>query len=131
MILLTGATGFLGSYLLEELVRTGYRVRAMRHRTQTPFTISERAAASAEWVDGDLLDVVGLEDLLKDCKTVIHAAGMVSFDRAAEKKLFQTNVEGTANLVNAALEYGVPEFVFISSVAALGKSEPGQPVNEK
>ncbi len=131
MILLTGATGFLGSYLLEELVRAGYKVRAMRHRKQIPFRISEQAAAKAEWIDGDLLDVVGLEDLLRDCKTVIHAAGMVSFDRQDEKQLYQTNIEGTANLVNAALEYGVPEFVFISSVAALGKSEPGQPVNEK
>lgn len=131
MILLTGATGFLGSYLLEELIQSGHSVRAMRHRSDRPFYHSEEIAARAEWVSGDLLDVVGLEDNVRGCDIIVHAAGMVSFDPAAESELYKVNVEGTANLVNAALESGIPRFVFISSVAALGKAEHGQAVSEK
>ncbi len=131
MILLTGATGFLGSYLLEELIRAGHSVRAVRHRNGVPFYLSAEIAARAEWVEGDILDVVGLEEILRGCDTIVHAAASVSFDPSGESELYHINVEGTANLVNAALEYGVPRFVFVSSVAALGKAEPGKAVSEK
>jgi nucleoside-diphosphate-sugar epimerase len=132
MIFLSGGTGFLGSYLLTELVKRGYPVRALRREgRELPFYLPLEIAAKTEWVSGDLLDVTSLDEYLKGCNCVIHAAALVSFQPADKKKLFKINIEGTANLVNAALENNIPDFVHVSSVGALGKADSPLPMNEE
>ena len=131
IILVTGSTGFLGSYLLKELIEQGYRVRALC-RTQKPLPwISDQILAAVEWVEGDVLDVVSLDDAMKEVDAVIHAAAVVSFHPRERKRMYQVNVDGTANVVNLALENGVRRFIHISSVAALGRTEKASWVNEE
>ncbi|MBI3138148.1 MAG: SDR family NAD(P)-dependent oxidoreductase [Sphingobacteriales bacterium] len=130
-ILVTGGTGFLGSYIIQELVKKNYTVRAIRRGNKTPFWIPDDITCKVEWTEGDILDVVALQDAMEGVDTVIHAAAVVSFTRKERKRLYQVNVEGTANVVNMALETNVRRLVHISSVAALGRTAGGGEVDEE
>lgn len=131
LILLTGATGFLGSYVLQELIEHGYAVRALcRQRKPLPW-IPESVASQVEWQTGDVLDVVSLHEAMQGVNAVIHSAAVVSFQPAERERMYQVNVEGTNNVVNLALETGVQRFIHISSVAALGRTENESTVSEE
>jgi nucleoside-diphosphate-sugar epimerase len=130
-ILVTGGTGFLGSYIIKALVEKNYSVRAIRRSANLPTWIPSPVLNKVEWVDGDILDVVSLEEAMDSIDIVIHAAAVVSFFKKERKKMYQVNVEGTANVVNAALEKGVKRLIHISSVAALGRTTGGGHVNEE
>jgi nucleoside-diphosphate-sugar epimerase len=131
MVLLTGGTGFLGSYIIKELVGKGHAVRAIRRNKKLPFYLPKEIVDKVEWVDGDVLDVVALEEAMTGIDTVIHSAAIVSFNKKERKEMYQVNVEGTANVVNMALEKSVTRLVHISSVAALGRKTSGAHVNEE
>jgi nucleoside-diphosphate-sugar epimerase len=83
-----------------------------------------------EWFTGDILDVVSLQDAMNGVDAVIHTAAIVSFAANKRKEMYQVNVEGTANVVNVALDCGVSRFIHISSVAALGRTAEASTVNE-
>ncbi|RYY57750.1 MAG: NAD-dependent epimerase/dehydratase family protein [Chitinophagaceae bacterium] len=129
-ILITGGTGFLGSYIIAELVSKNYPVRAIRRGNKLPAHIDPAILAKVEWVEGDILDVMSLEDAMHGIHTVIHAAAIVSFSASDKQKMMQVNVDGTANVVNMALEAGTSRFVYISSVAAVGRDAAGGSVDE-
>ncbi|TXJ27198.1 MAG: SDR family NAD(P)-dependent oxidoreductase [Chitinophagaceae bacterium] len=130
-ILVTGGTGFLGAYIIKELVEKGYAVKAIRRESsRLPAFIPAAILDKVEWVEGDILDVIFLSEIMQDIDTVIHAAAVVSFSSRHRKQMYKVNVEGTANVVNIALEQNVRRFVHISSVAALGRTLQGQSVNE-
>jgi dihydroflavonol-4-reductase len=131
MIFVTGGSGFLGSYILQELVLQGRSVRALRRKLSFPFYLHPGILDKISWVEGDILDVNGLMENLEGCSQIIHAAGMVSFVPADKKNLFKINIEGTANLVNAAIEKGVKDFVYVSSVSALGRNDDSKMVDEE
>jgi nucleoside-diphosphate-sugar epimerase len=78
-----------------------------------------------------VLDVVSLENAMEGVDTVIHSAAIVSFTKKEQKQMYTVNVEGTANVVNIALERNVNRLVHISSVAALGRKADGGNVNEE
>lgn len=136
-ILITGGTGFLGSYIIKALVEKGYTVRAIRRPSATlPFYIpwdqlAHHSKGSVEWVNGDILDVVSLEEAMEGIDTVIHSAALVSFLRRDREQMYRVNVEGTANVVNMALEKNADRLVYISSVAALGRTAHGGQVDEE
>ena len=130
-IFVTGGTGFLGAYIITELVQKGYSVRALRRGTQVPFLIPQQTADQVEWVTGDILDVVSLNDAMDGADIVLHAAAKVSFHQSDRHELRRINTEGTANMVNIALEKNVQRFVYISSVAAIGRTENGEKVPEE
>jgi dihydroflavonol-4-reductase len=132
MILITGGTGFLGSYIIKDLIEKNYRVRAMRRSTSKfPFYIPAEIFKKVEWVEGDILDTVSLEEAMEGIDAVIHSAAIISFHKHDRKQMYQVNVQGTANVVNAALEKNIPRFVHVSSVAALGRSKIGGHVSEE
>ncbi len=131
MVFVTGGTGFLGSYILQELVTKGYRVRAMRRGNNEPKWIPRHILDKVEWVEGDVLDVVALADAMEGAEYVIHSAAVVSFFKKERSMMYKVNVEGTANVVNTALELGIKKMLHISSVAALGRKENGNHVNEE
>jgi dihydroflavonol-4-reductase len=131
MIFVTGGTGFLGSYILQELVLQGKPVRALRRKLSFPFYLHPALLDKISWVEGDLLDVTGLMENMKGCNQIIHAAGFVSFIPSDKKKIFKINIEGTANMVNAAIESGVTDFVHVSSVSALGRNNNIKPIDEE
>lgn len=130
-IFLTGGTGFLGAYIIKELVEKGYVVKAMRRSyKQLPFFIAPSIFEQVKWVQGDIMDVGALEEHLEGIDIVVHAAAKISFAEKDKALLFKTNVEGTANVVNAALTQKVKRLVHLSSVAALGRTITGDTVNE-
>ena len=130
-IFITGGTGFLGSYLIKELIEKNYDVRAIRRNGKLPSYISKEIFDKVEWVDGDILDVISLEEAMEGMDSVIHAAAIVSFGKKDREPMYQVNVEGTANVVNIALEKNIKRLVYISSVAALGRTANGGSVNEE
>jgi nucleoside-diphosphate-sugar epimerase len=126
MILVTGASGLVGSHLIVQLVQEGKRVRAL-YRSAIP---EWEAAGQVEWVKGDILDVMALEEAMVGIKQVYHCAAIVSFNPKRREALYQTNIEGTANVVNACVEAGVDKLLFVSSVAALGRIRENTPIDE-
>ncbi len=126
MILVTGAAGLLGNALVELLVAKGKKVKAAYNNTTLTKSLSENLIP----VQLDILDVIGLEQVMIDVTEVYHCAGLVSFAAKDEQKLYSINVEGTANIVNACLVAGVRKLVHVSSVAALGRLRHGQTINE-
>ncbi len=131
-ILVTGGTGFLGAYIIKALIEKGYPVRAIRRSTAVlPAFIPATIFDKVEWVEGDILDVVSLEEAMEGIDTVIHSAAIVSFAKKDRKQLNKVNIDGTANMVNIALEKNIRRFVHISSVAAVGRSAEGGLVDEE
>ena len=155
-ILITGAAGLVGNELLQQLLKEGSCVKAVYH--STPLSVfdvttgrqtlttndipAEQAGGSPppvvpaiypnlEIVQCDILDVVALEEVMKDITHVYHCAAIVSFDPGEKNHLLKINVEGTANIVNACIDAGVKKLVYVSSVAALGRMRIGEAVTEK
>jgi nucleoside-diphosphate-sugar epimerase len=131
MVFVTGGTGFLGSYIIRELVNKGIPVRAIRRNRKLPAYLPASVFASVNWVDGDVLDLVGLEESMQGIDTVIHSAAKVSFNIRDRAEMFRVNIEGTANVVNTAIEKNIKYFLHVSSVAALGRKHNGTVVNEE
>ena len=114
MIFVTGGTGLVGAHLLFELTSAGIKVRALKRqksnlqqvlKTFSYYTEnSQNLFNQIEWVDGDILDYFTLEKLLKGVTEIYHCAAIVSFQAKERDKMIANNVEGTANLVNAAPE---------------------------
>lgn len=130
-ILVTGGTGFLGSYIIKALVEKGYTVRAIRRGNKLPGWISNEILDKVDWVEGDILDMVSLEEAMQGIDTIIHSAAIVSFAKKDRRNMYQVNVDGTANVVNMALEQQVKRLIHISSVAALGRTADGGQVDEE
>jgi dihydroflavonol-4-reductase len=130
LVLVTGGTGFVGSYLLRLLVREGWRVRALR-RPGSPLDLVQDVAAQVDWAEADLCDVVALEDAFEGVTHVCHCAAMVSFHPRDRRRMMQVNVEGTANVVNLALDFGAKKLVHVSSIAAIGRSPERPDLDEQ
>jgi nucleoside-diphosphate-sugar epimerase len=141
MIFVTGGTGLVGAHLLFELTSSGKNVKALKRETsnleQVLKTFScysetpDKLFQMIEWIDGDILDYFSLENILSGVTGIYHCAAIVSFDPKERKKMIANNVEGTANIVNAAIENGVKKICHVSSIAALGRLENGQLVTEE
>lgn len=130
MVLVTGGTGFIGAYIIKELISKGYSVRGIRRGQTVPSFIDPFIMNQVQWVECDVLDVVGLEEVMEGIEYVIHAAGKVSFRSTDKEQLYRVNIEGTANVVNAALNRNIKKLVHISSVASIGRKADGSEVDE-
>ncbi len=141
MIFVTGGTGLVGAHLLFELTASGEKVKALKRATSNVQPVletfsyysheQEKLFSRIEWVDGDILDYFFLEDVLKGVSEIYHCAAIVSFQKNEREKMIRNNVEGTANLVNAAIENEIKKICHVSSIAALGREENGAPVTEE
>jgi nucleoside-diphosphate-sugar epimerase len=126
MILVTGGAGLLGKELIGQLLSQGKKVRAIYNKTPLP----DFHSANLELLQCNVLDVVGLEEAMQGIEQVYHCAAVVSFNPGEKRRMFQVNIEGTANVVNGALDAGVKKMLQVSSVAALGRIRENEPVNE-
>ena len=126
-ILITGGTGFIGSYIIRTLLQAGYHNIIAIKRPSSSKALLGDAAERVQWVDCDLLDVIGIYDIMAETDAVIHSGAMVSFARGDADKLMKVNVEGTANMVNAAIQHQVERFVHISSIASFER-KPNQKI---
>lgn len=141
MIFVTGGTGLVGAHLLFALTSAGKKVKALKRETsdlkQVLKTFSyysenpEELFKNIEWVNGDILSYFSMEKILAGVTEIYHCAAIVSFDPKQRKKMISNNVEGTANLVNAAIENGVRKLCHVSSIAALGRLENGELITEE
>lgn len=123
MILVTGATGFLGSVLVRQLLAEGEPVRILR-RTASPLDLLGDAAGSVEHAVGDVTDPASVREAVRGAAFVYHTAAFVGFGGAKDaEKLHAVNVGGTANVVDAALAEDVTRLVLTSSMAAFGRPE--------
>ena len=130
-VLVTGGTGFVGAYIIKELIEKDYSVRAIRRSKKLPFFVSPDILNKAEWMDGDVLDVIALDDAMKGIDAVIHSAASISFAGRDRKQMYNVNINGTANVVNLALENDVKKLLHISSISALGRTSSGEHVTEE
>ena len=131
----------VGAHLLFELTSAGIRVKALKRKTSDLQQVLKTFSCYAEnpkelfdrieWVDGDILDYFVLEKILQGVTEIYHCAAIVSFDSKERQKMISNNVEGTANLVNAALENKVKKICHVSSVSALGRLDNQQLITEE
>lgn len=119
-ILITGITGYFGSQLAKEFCQLG-QIHGLK-RKNSRLDLLTGTSFPVKWHEGDITDLDSLLDAMKGIDLVIHAAGMVSFSPKEEDILYKINSEGTANLVNAMLATGVKRLVYISSIAAIGRT---------
>jgi dihydroflavonol-4-reductase len=131
-ILITGATGFVGSYLTRFMVKKGYTNLVCMKRASSLMDLVADVSDHVQWVEGDIRDVPFLDDILRgyQIKQIFHCAAVVSFDARDREEMYEINATGTANIVNAALEYGIEKLVHVSSIAAIGRVEHEKTVSE-
>lgn len=122
MVFLTGCNGLVGSFVARKFLEHNCRIRALC-RKESSLGLLRDVAHKIEWVEGDVTDVKILEKAMKGAETVIHSAAIVSYAPSDKRKMFQVNIGGTANVVNAALSHDVKKFIHVSSVAALGRKK--------
>ncbi len=128
-VLLTGGSGFVGSYVAEQLAALGHTVRALvRPRSDSKLL---KTLNNVEFAPGAIEDRPSLDAAVRGVDAVVHVAGLVKARRPEE--FFQVNAEGTKNLLAAAEAHapGLRRFVYVSSLAAVGPSPDGKPVPDE
>ena len=122
-LFLTGATGFIGSDLLEKFVGEGYDVVALvRPTSNLRFIRQYIDNPQIEIREGDVRDKKGLGELITDCDTLVHCASFVG-DWGKKEDYYKTNVQGTRNVLEAGREQGVDFTILISSNVVLGEED--------
>jgi dihydroflavonol-4-reductase len=139
MILVTGATGLVGSHLLVELLQENEEVKALFRsekqieKVKNVFAFKKKSELfdKIQWVKADLLDIPSIEIAFEKVTHVYHCAALISFDPKDEAQLRKTNIEGTANIVNCCIDFGVKKLCYVSSIAALGDSKFNNIIDEE
>lgn len=127
-ILVTGATGFVGSHVARKLLREGHVVRILR-RQNSPLKLME--GLTVETAIGDVTDRRSVFEATQGCEAIFHVAGHVSFWRGNNEIQRRVNVEGTRNVVEACLAQKVRRLVHTSSIAAIGFAPDGKLATEE
>ncbi len=125
--LITGASGFVGSAVLRQLLEAGHDVRALVRPT-SDLTLLE--GLPVEIVTGDLLDRASLDRAVAGCEALFHVAADYRLWSLRPEEIYQANVTGTRNVMLAAAEAGVSRIIYTSSVATLGLNPDGAPADE-
>jgi dihydroflavonol-4-reductase len=125
--LITGASGFVGSAVLRQLIIAGHAVRAL---VRTNSDRSNLAGLPVEIVTGDLTDRESLDRALLGCSTLFHVAADYRLWVPHPQEMYETNVTGTRHIMLAAANAGVTRIVYTSSVATLGLTSDGSPADE-
>ncbi len=122
MILVTGATGHIGNVLVRKLLRRGEPLRVL----MLPGDDSTHLQGlPIEFVEGDVLDLSSLFKAFQGVRGVFHLAGLISIMPGQNPQLRRVNVEGTQNVLRAALEAGVKRLVYTSSIHAIQRAPEG------
>jgi dihydroflavonol-4-reductase len=127
-VFITGATGFVGSHVAQELSRRGADLRVLVRPTSK---LENLGALPVETVTGDLLQVEALRPAVAGCDAVVHVAADYRLWVTDPEKMLAANVTGTRDLLRIAREEGVPRVVYTSSVATMGFFSDGRLANEE
>ena len=129
-VLVTGATGFVGSAVVRHLLADGVAVRILR-RASSPLDQLGPDADRVEHAVGDVTDAESVREAARGVQAVFHVAGIVALGAASRARVWAVNAAGTTHTVDAALAEGVESFVHTLSIAALGRPEtPGAVIDE-
>ena len=139
MILVTGATGLVGGNLMWYLLQENERISAIRrsssnlqplHTIFSFYTSTPDAFLSRiDWITADMCDEASIQNALRNITSIYHCAAVVSLGNDSDI-LMDTNVRGTRNIVRAAMQAGVESFCFVSSIAACGKAQRKEQIDE-
>ena len=129
-ILITGGTGLVGSFVIKELLNSGYSNLSVLTRNPNKFS-EQKEFAKVNFLQGDVTEVYPLQDYISESDYVIHCAAMVSYDPRDYDQMHKINVEGTENVVNFSLDSNVKKLIHVSSIAAIGKDEKSVILSEK
>jgi len=132
VILVTGSTGLVGAHVLFELAKKNKHIRALKRINSDVSYVSkifsfyaatdaEKLLSKIEWVIGDVLDSESLNNAMKGVSFVYHAAAVVSFNAEMKSTLYDVNVAGTRNVINACILSKVLKLCYVSSIAAIGR----------
>ena len=128
MIFVTGGTGLVGSHILLKLSLQQRDFIALK-RSSSSLSVCRKIFSNynlthlfekIKWIDGDINDISILKEAMIDCQYIIHCAAIVSFHQSDLHLMKKINIEGTANVMNVALDSDIKKCVYISSVATLG-----------
>jgi nucleoside-diphosphate-sugar epimerase len=141
MILVTGASGLVGSHLIYQLLTEGKKVRALIRSEQSKKQIykiisyytdqPDQLFSQIHWVFGDVTNKPSLEKAFEEITQVYHCAAFISFANKDLVYMKEVNIKGTTNVVNLCLELGTEKLVHVSSIAAVGKPESGKEITEE
>ena len=123
-ILVTGASGFLGSYIVEALLAQGHKVIALSRKQNT------NSRVNLLNIQADLNDPSSFESQLPTVNYIIHAAGKVSYDPKQSEELYRVNQKATSHLINFALDRSIEKFIYISSASTLRRSSKEDMISE-
>lgn len=127
-VLVTGATGFVGAWLVRRLTEKGETVHVLHRKTSNLEDLNGLNFVSKI---GDVTDAESVGRSCLDVDTVFHLAGVVGYSKAARPQMDQVNVGGTRHVIEACRTGRKPKLVYMSSVVAVGASFDGKPLNEE
>lgn len=140
MILITGATGLVGSHLILNLLTKNsnlkitalYRSDVKKQRIENWLLTQNKNLAinNINWAKADITSIPELEKTFYNINFVYHCAAIVDFDPSQQTLLNKVNIEGTANVVNLALTFGVKKLCYVSSIASLGETKLNKYIDE-
>ena len=140
MILVTGATGIVGSAIVLELLKRGEKVRATKRNSSNTEDVRksfryyienpDEYYKKIEWIDVNFDDILSLQYAVEGVEEVYHCAAKVDFHPASQSEMYHTNIEGTKNLLFACADSSVKKFCFISSIAVLDGLNENQELDE-
>jgi len=125
-VLVTGASGFVGSAVARKLSQRGHRVRVLMRKTSPKTNLT---GLDAEPIEGDMMDAASMRNAMKGARYLFHVAADYRLWARDPEEIVRNNREGTRNVMDAALAEGVEKIVYTSSVATL-KPIAGQSVGE-
>lgn len=141
MILVTGSTGLVGSHLLLDLIQKGFPVRALYRkedqvsRVRRLFDLyldsAQEQFVRIRWIKGDILDIGSLEEAMSGVTDVYHTAAILTFNPRRAGELISTNRQGTANVVNMALQNNIRKLCHVSSVTTIAKTVQEKIITEE
>lgn len=122
-ILVTGATGFLGGWVVKRLLDEGQSVRIIRRKNSS---LEDLQGLQFEEAEGDVTNLESLVEATRGVDSVFHLAGLVAYTRRQREAMERVNVHGTANVVEACVKSNVRRLLHLSSVVAVGASFDGK-----
>tara|TARA_B100000945_G_scaffold50566_1_gene36210 strand:- start:18699 stop:19712 length:1014 start_codon:yes stop_codon:yes gene_type:complete len=129
-ILVTGGTGLVGAHLLYYLTKDGYHPIAIKRTNSNILNVkkifsyyskdSATLFKKITWKECDILDIVTLNDIIKNSVEVYHCAALISFNNNDKNEMININTTGTANVIDLALKHNIKRLCYVSSIATLG-----------